>query len=242
MFSFFKKKNLVRDISWLGVDMHSHLLPGIDDGAKDLDTSLNYIRSLTELGYNRLICTPHILQELYPNSIHTINPALKLVKEQVSALNISINIDAAAEYMIDEDFNMNTELMLMDNKYILIEMSYLNESPDIDKTIFELQVKGLIPVLAHPERYTFYFKDQSRLRKFKQSGCLLQLNLLSVAGYYGKEVKALSQYLLQENLYDLAGTDLHHDKHLKLLKESVQNGDLYTQIGHYPFLNKEIFN
>jgi tyrosine-protein phosphatase YwqE len=120
-------------------------------------------------------------------------------------------------------------------------MSYLSESPGISQTIFDVEIKGYKPILAHPERYTFYFKDRSRLKRFKEKGCLLQLNLLSVLGYYGKEVKHLADLLLKEKMYDLAGTDLHHDKHLNTLTEAIRSGRLYDLIGNYSFKNQEIF-
>jgi len=239
MFSIFKKKPLkVTDISWLGVDMHSHLLPGIDDGAKTLADSVSYIKALQDLGFEKLICTPHIFHELYPNSKETILPALTLVKTALEVANVGVVIDAAAEYMVDEHFEITGDLQCLPNNYLLIEMSYLNETPNIEQVIFNLQIKGYKVILAHPERYNFYHKEHSRYHRLKDMGCLFQLNLLSVIGYYGKPVKVAAEYLLRKKLYDLAGTDLHHEQHLKVLQSAVQNGTLYANIGHYPFKNK----
>jgi len=242
MLSFFSKKNKVTDISWLGVDMHSHILPGIDDGSPDVSTSLRFVKSLQELGFEQLICTPHIYKELYPNTFETIASAKGLLQGALDNANISLRLSAGAEYMIDQDFSLNEPLCSLDSKHLLIEMSYLNESPGISQTIFDIEIKGYKPVLAHPERYIFYFKDKSRLKRFKEKGCLLQLNLLSILGYYGKDVKQLAEILLKENMYDLAGTDLHHDKHLAVLTESIQSGRLFDLIGHYGFRNKELFS
>jgi len=241
MLSFFSKKNKVTDISWLGVDMHSHILPGIDDGSPDVKTSLHFVKSLQELGFDQLICTPHIYKELYPNTMETISFAKASLQNEMSEAGISIKLEAGAEYMVDQDFSLNEPLCSLDQKHLLIEMSYLSESPGISETIFDIEIKGYKPVLAHPERYTFYFKDRSRLKRFKEKGCLLQLNLLSVLGYYGKEVKHLAETLLKEKMYDLAGTDLHHDKHLTTLTQAVQSGRLFDIIGNYNFKNKEIF-
>jgi tyrosine-protein phosphatase YwqE len=132
--------------------------------------------------------------------------------------------------------------MCLTGKYILIEMSYLNETPNIDQVIFDLQIKGYKVILAHPERYNFYHSKQSRYHRLKDMGCLYQLNLLSVTGYYGKPVKIAAEYLLNKNLYDLVGTDLHHQQHLKVLEQAVISGKLYQQIGNYPFKNKMIFS
>ncbi|RZL47121.1 MAG: histidinol phosphatase [Pedobacter sp.] len=241
MLNFFSKKTKVTDISWLGVDMHSHILPGIDDGSPDVATSVHYVKSLEALGFNHLICTPHIYKELYPNTKETIQASLVQLQEKLITQDVSLTLEAGAEYMIDQDFNLNVPLCPLQKKHILVEMSYLTETPGISQVMFDLQIKGLTPVLAHPERYTFYFKDKNRLKRFKEKGCLLQLNLLSILGYYGKEVKHLAEVLLRENLYDLAGTDLHHDKHLSVLTEAVQSGKLYDLIGQYPFKNKELF-
>lgn len=241
MLSFFSKKNKVTDISWLGVDMHSHILPGIDDGSPDIATSLSFVKSLHELGFDQLICTPHIYKELYPNTIESISAAKVSLQNGLDKANVSMKLSAAAEYMVDQDFNLGEELSTLDGKHLLIEMSYLNESPDISKTIFDIEIIGYKPVLAHPERYIFYFKDRSRLRRFKEKGCLMQLNLLSIMGYYGKDVKQLAECLLKEKMYDFAGTDLHHDKHLNTLVLAVQSGKLYDLIGMYEFKNKEVF-
>ncbi|WP_316796856.1 tyrosine-protein phosphatase [Pedobacter agri] len=241
MFNFFNKRNKITDLSWLGIDMHSHILPGIDDGSPDVATSLRFVKALQNLGFSHSIATPHIFRELYPNNFETIATAKRKLELAITHAGINFKIESAAEYMIDQDFNLETEICALQNKYLLIEMSYLNESPNIIQQIFNVEIKGYKPILAHPERYIFYFKDHSKLRLFKEKGCLLQLNLLSITGYYGKEVKQLAEYLLKENMYDLAGTDLHHDKHLSTLSDVVESGKLYNLIGQYPFKNKEIF-
>ena len=242
MFSIFnKKKSNVTDLNWLGVDIHSHLLPGIDDGAKDLAESISYIKSLHSLGLNKLICTPHIFTGVYPNTSDTIFPVLENVKQTLRAEGVHIDVLAAAEYMVDDTFVVGSGHLCLENNYILIEMSYLNETPNIEQVIFDLQIKGYIIVLAHPERYNFYHNDQKRYHRFKDMGCLLQLNLLSVTGYYGKNVERQASYLLKNGLYDLAGTDLHNDKHLKALTFAVKNGTLFERIGQYPFMNLQLF-
>lgn len=242
MLSFFSKKKKVTDISWLGIDMHSHILPGIDDGSPDVQTSLRFVKAFEEMGFDQIICTPHIYKELYPNDKETIGAAKDLLLAEMQKNGVSLKLEAGAEYMINHDFDISAPLCSLSDKHLLIEMSYLTESPNISQTIFDLEIKGFQPVLAHPERYTFYFKDKSKLKRFKEKGCLLQLNLLSVLGYYGKDVKHLAEALLAEKLYDLAGTDLHHDKHLGTLTEAVQSGKLHDILGHYEFKNKELFS
>lgn len=242
MFSFFKSKPAkVQDLSWLGVDMHSHLLPGLDDGCKSASESVGYIRALQELGMVKFICTPHVFNELYPNTLETVWPSLSILRGALAAEKVDVEVLAAAEYMIDEHFAVNEELMALPNKYLLVEMSYLNETPNIEQVIFDLQIKGYKVVLAHPERYVFYHRAHDRYRRFKEMGVLFQLNLLSVSGYYGPEVKQAAAYLLSKNFYELAGTDLHHEKHLDALRKYVLSGRLYEKIGQYPFQNKQLF-
>ncbi|MDO7742633.1 MAG: histidinol phosphatase [Pedobacter sp.] len=241
MFDFFHKKNKISDIEWLGVDIHSHILPGIDDGSKEIGQSLGYIHEMQELGFSRLVCTPHIFQDLYPNTPETILPVLKTVQEEVKKQNLSIEIHAAAEYMADSEFVVKQGLLVFPGKHILIEMSYLMETPNIENIIFELQLQGYQVILAHPERYNFYFRHTERYENLKNIGCSFQLNILSVLGYYGKGVKAMAEHLLNAKMYDFAGTDLHHDKHMKMLSDSVKSGRLHTLVGHYGFKNKEVF-
>lgn len=233
---------MVTDLSWLGVDLHSHLLPGLDDGAPDLETSVSLIKGLNELGFYKFVCTPHIFKELYPNSRETILPALASVQEAVKLQSINVEVAAAAEHMVDEHFRVVDDLLCLPGNHLLIEMSYLNETPNIDEVVFELQIKGYKVILAHPERYIFYQRASTGFQRMKEKGVLFQLNLLSVTGYYGKDIKRTAEHLLSQNFYDLAATDLHNAKHLKVLTANVQSGQLYKAIGNYAFKNKELFD
>jgi len=219
-FSFFKKKpvTVTPNLSFIGVDMHSHLLPGIDDGLQTVEQTVDFVRELHQLGYKKLICTPHILYGVHNNSAATILPALALAKEAVAAAGIPVVIEAAAEYMLDENIEnilkSGEQLMTLKDKYMLIEMSYLAPSQNANEVIFELQLKGITPILAHPERYNFYHKEFDKYENFKDRGVLLQVNLLSLSGYYGKEIKQIAERLIKEKFVDFIGTDMHHATHL----------------------------
>lgn len=244
MFSFFKKPLPDVRFDWLGTDMHSHLLPGIDDGSPDLAASVRYINALHDLGFKKFICTPHVFVELYPNTPQTITGALEQVKSVKELQDKNINISAAAEYMVNPDFGpilKDGNLMTMPGNYVLIEMSYLAETPDIESYVFDLNIKGYKPILAHPERYNFYHATPQKIERFKDMGCLLQLNLLSVTGYYGKEVKETAMKLLKNNWYDLTGTDFHHDKHLHAMREPRGWRDGFDKVKDYGFRNQELF-
>ncbi|WP_129715186.1 tyrosine-protein phosphatase [Pedobacter sp. SYP-B3415] len=241
MLRFFSKKEKVTDLFWLGVDIHSHLIPGIDDGTANTDEALIYLEQLQELGLSKFICTPHVFTELYPNTPEKIDVAFQHLQQAAAKQNFRAPLAAAAEYMIDDTFQVRDGLLCLHDRYLLVEMSYLSEFPNIDQVIFDLHIAGYKPVLAHPERYVFYYRDRARLSRLKEVGCLFQLNLLSVLGYYGPEAKNQAKYLLENKLYDLAGTDLHHERHLKVLKEGVKSGKLYELIGNYGFKNRELF-
>lgn len=249
MFNFFKKKppkTVEPDLSFIGVDMHSHLLPGIDDGLKELEESVAFIRELQLLGYKKLICTPHILSDLYPNSPSTILPKLKLVQDAVKKAGINIQIDAAAEYMVDHDFSeliansSREDLLTINGKYILIEMSYLSASPNIDNIIFNLRMLDLIPIIAHPERYNYYHNHFEQYERFKEQGCKLQLNMLSLSGGYGPYVKKTAEKLLKNQLIDFVGTDMHHERHLGMLKHFSTTPEFYDYFKDSILLNKHL--
>jgi protein-tyrosine phosphatase len=248
MFNFFKRsgKPVEPDLSFIGIDMHSHLLPGIDDGLQELENSVAYIKDLKELGYNKLICTPHILSDLYPNSPQTILPKLALVRDALKAAGVDIQIEAAAEYMIDHMFSellaksKKEDLLTIGGDYILVEMSYLSPSPNFDQAIFDLRMMGLQPILAHPERYSYYHHEFEQYERFKDLGCKLQVNLLSLSGGYGPHVKKIAERLFKNEMVDFLGTDLHHDRHLAMLKSLATKKEFYDLVNGAEILNNTL--
>lgn len=245
MFSLFKKKeNVQPDLSFIGADMHSHLLPGLDDGLKTIEESVACINELYNLGYRKLICTPHIISDMYPNDRKTILPKLDEVRKALRENNIQMTVEAAAEYMVDlemEKYVLSGEpLLTFGDNLILIEMSYVAPSPNIEQMIFQLRIKGLQPVLAHPERYIFYHNDFENYQRFVDLGCLLQLNLLSLLGYYGKQIKLIAEKLLKNKMIDLVGTDMHHERHLAALKELASKKDFYKLFEEMEIKNKKL--
>ena len=222
---FFKKKEiLLKDFFPEGfVDIHSHLLPGIDDGAKNLDNSIELISKMASYGIKNIITTPHVLGDVYPNSSKLIKDKLKEVQNELLKRKMyDINIDAAAEYMMDEQFSKlleSDDILTIKDNYVLVEMSFFSAPLNLFEIIFEIQLKGYKPVLAHPERYIFYHNDFNNFYKLKKAGCLFQLNLLSLTEQYGKSVQKASNKLLKEGMYDFVGTDTHHHHHLELLKK-----------------------
>lgn len=221
---FFKKKEIpLSDFFPEGfVDIHSHLLPGIDDGAKNLEDSIALITKMRSYGIKNFITTPHVLGDIYPNSSEVILEKLQLVKNELIKREMTdINISAAAEYMMDEQFSTrleNKDILTLKDNYILVEMSYFNAPYNLYDILFEIQLKGYKPILAHPERYIFYHNSFENFQKLKRAGCLFQLNLLSLTEQYGKSVQNTAKKLIKENFYDFVGSDTHHAAHLQKLQ------------------------
>lgn len=240
MFSFWKNATKTRTpLNWKA-DMHSHLIPGIDDGAKTLEDATELILALRQMGYEKIITTPHIYQEYYPNSKNVIEAGLEKLRTHLKEQQIEIEIEAAAEYFMDEHFETllsNRDLMTFGNQYVLVEMSFFFEPPKILDYIFELRAKGYQPILAHPERYLFYTSNFERYETFRDYGCLLQLNLLSILGYYGKPIQQNAYQLLKRGWIDLVGTDMHHLKHAEVLKKAFDSGKIHKELEKYQFLN-----
>jgi len=245
MFSLFKKQAEPTDLSFIGADMHSHLLPALDDGLKSLDDSVKFIRELHDLGYKKLICTPHILNGIHDNTPQTILPALALVREELKKQDIPVILEAGAEYMVDHEFEQllekNEPLLTFGKNYILIEMSYVAASPNINNVIFQLKLAGLQPILAHPERYNYYHQNFDAYTDFKDRGCLLQVNFLSLSGYYGPHVKHTAEKLMKSGLIDFIGTDMHHENHLHALKKFISHKMFKSIIQKNTFLNETLF-
>lgn len=244
MFSTFIKKPKKHDLSWLAVDIHSHLLPGIDDGARHLGEAVTYIRALRELGISSFYATPHVFMEVYPNTTSTIISAHQKLVSELRRNQLPVQLFAAAEYMANGDFEAiytQENLLCLPGKHVLIEMSYLVESWDIQRYIFELQIRGYTPIFAHPERYIYYHDRPERYHQLKDQGCLFQVNLLSAAGYYGSRVKHAALSLIKWGMVDFAGTDLHHERHLAALERFVRGGDAYRVFKPALVKNEELF-
>ncbi len=224
MFSIFisEKKRKI-DYSKIGVDMHSHLIPAIDDGAKNLEESLTLIKGLVEMGFSKIITTPHIMNEYYPNTPEIIRSGLDVLRQATEQAGVEVEIAAAAEYFIDETFEAllqsKAPLLCFGKKHILVEQSMLFPTNNLQQVLFLLNTQGYQPIVAHPERYIYYANDFKQFDILKSYGCRFQLNLLSLAGYYGKPQQQLALKLLRANMIDFVGTDLHHQRHLQALQQ-----------------------
>ncbi|MCF6279636.1 MAG: histidinol phosphatase [Flavobacteriaceae bacterium] len=227
------------------VDIHSHLLPEIDDGSKNIEESIRLIKNFRSFGIKNITTTPHILGSFWPNTPEIINEKLDLVRKELIHQNITdIQLNAAAEYMLDEKFMRllyDKNLLTLKDNYILIELSYINPPENIFNIIFDIQANGYKPILAHPERYLFYHYKFEKYKKLKDAGCYFQLNLLSLVGYYGSEVNKTAIQLLKNNLIDFLGSDVHNHSHLQHLNRlgSSKNVSLLKPILENNFIFKK---
>jgi protein-tyrosine phosphatase len=227
MFSFFKKKTASPSaLSSLRCDMHSHLIPGIDDGSPDLETSVRLIRGMIGLGYKKIITTPHINADIFPNTPAIIRAGQTVVTEELWRQNIDVTFHAAAEYLMDERFSRllaaGEPLLTLKDNLVLVELSFAVPAINLREILFDMQLKGYQPVLAHPERYLYFGASRKWYDQLRDAGCFFQLNLLSFAGHYGPDSRQLAEYLIKKQYVDLLGTDLHHEKHLEVLRSSVK--------------------
>jgi protein-tyrosine phosphatase len=218
MFFFNKKKPILKDlIPDNHIDFHSHLLFGIDDGAANFEDTLGLVKAMNGFGITQITTTPHVMNHVWENTTEIIvnrqNDVNALFKER----EVDFTIKAAAEYLLDDSFVklfQNEPLLTLKDNYVLVEMSYINAPLQLYDILFELQIAGYKPVLAHPERYNFYHHKIDEYKRLKNAGCLFQINLLSTVGYYGEFVARTAEELLNRGMIDFASSDIHHEKHI----------------------------
>lgn len=228
----------------MNADMHSHLLPGIDDGAQDIENSLELITGMRKLGYKKLITTPHVMWDMYKNTHDIIRQKLKTVQEAIKEAGIEVEISAAAEYFLDEHVEEllrdKEPLLTVSGNMVLTEFSMAFPSMNIKDILFEMQMQGYQPIIAHPERYIYLDRNKEFYTELRDIGCLFQLNLLSMGGHYGRSVTELANYLLKNGFYNLIGTDLHHLGHLEGLQRFDMPAALRKLIDEGKIINNQL--
>jgi len=233
-----KNINLTR----IGIDIHSHIIPGIDDGVETIEESVSMARKMQDLGYRSMFTTPHIIWDCYKNTPEIILAGLEDVRNAAKLAGLTIHIDAAAEYFIDEHFmellGTGQRLLTLPGNRLLVELPYSTPLMNTSETLFSIIGKGYQPVLAHPERYTYFHSDPSIYKKLCDQGCELQVNILSLSGYYGENVYKMAEWLLKNELITYLGTDAHRMQHLDLISKSNKN----QRLSQYPFQNEKLIN
>ena len=215
---------LLKDYSLLQTDFHSHLIPGLDDGAESEEESLKMLKGLESLGFRKVITTPHVMSDYYRNSPEAIFAGRDRLRTLCSENNILLQVEAAAEYYLDEGFTARLgkeKLMTLGDNYVLFEVSYINPPDHLMRTVFDLKVNGYKPLLAHPERYPFWYNKFEVYEELKEHEVFFQINTISLTGYYGPGAKKIAEKMIDAGMVNFAGSDMHHTRHLEALRKTL---------------------
>ena len=243
--SLFKSTPKLADADFVNpitTELHSHLIPAIDDGVKTIEESIDVLRVFSEMGYKKVITTPHIMGDFYKNGPENILPGLEQVRQKLKEENINIEIHAAAEYLVDDMLEEKIEtnqLLTFGNNYVLVELPFNEEPRNLKSVLFNLRVNGYRPVLAHPERYGFMAMQKDKYEELFQSGILFQINLFSLIGYYSAQVQKTAEYLIENKMVNMVGSDTHGHRHLHALQLALKSKN-YQNICKLPLLNNEL--
>jgi tyrosine-protein phosphatase YwqE len=230
----------------LCLDFHNHILPGIDDGAVDIEESHKMRIALKHRGIDYCVYTPHIYTEIHPNTKQNIKDSFELLMNNIHYHNEFGDDRYAAEYMLDSDFvemvNENQPLLSIKGKHVLIEFTIAQKPIIAKEIVYKLLLKGYTPIIAHPERYMYLQTNQEYAfdyTKLKDMGCEFQLNLLSLNGQYGKSVKDIATKLLKSEMYEYASTDIHNTYQIPNI-DTLLNSLIWKKWCKYPFKNHEL--
>ncbi|MBK7112573.1 MAG: capsular biosynthesis protein [Flavobacteriales bacterium] len=221
------------DLGVLGVDIHSHFIPGIDDGAQTMEQSMELLSAMAELGYRKVITTPHNMADGYKNTPEIILGGLERVRDEVRQRGIAIEVDAAAEYYLDHELEKKVadrKILTFGQEMVLFELPFISEPNMLLEIIFQMQTAGYRPVLAHPERYAFWYTDFTKYERLKERGVLFQLNMIALSGAYGPQAKQIAERLVDAGHYELLGSDCHNMNHVQAIKNTLTRPHLHKLI------------
>jgi protein-tyrosine phosphatase len=243
MFNWLKKKDISTPAEALRIDIHSHLLAGIDDGVKTVEQAEEIIRHFQQLGYTKLITSPHVISDFYKNTPEIIREKLHELKLHLQKVDVDVEVQAAAEYYLDDYVfklvEQDKEMLTFGKKYLLFETNFLTEPLNLKEFVFMATVKGYKPVLAHPERYQYMHHNIEKAGDLIDRGVLLQVNINSIAGYYGVEIQSVAKKLIDKRWVHLLGSDCHHMQHAKLIGDA-QSMKYFQKALSLPILNNTL--
>lgn len=235
------------------VDIHSHIINEIDDGSKSIDMTINMLKKSEQSGTTDIIATPHFMRGRFEVEYKDVVKKVEELKKIVKENNIDINIYAGQEVYYSrkliEYYNDKIIGTINNTKYMLIELPMLEFNIDeVINTIYELQIRGIVPIIAHPERYKQFIKKPSMINSLIKEGMLFQMNTGSIVGDFGKDVKKTAAKYLEHNVYSFIGSDAHRDRgrdtdisevlnilELPQKKEFINNGKVMLQNGDVEF-------
>ncbi len=227
MFNFFHRKREAVKLFY-HTDVHSHILPGVDHGSQDVQQSIEMLQAELDMGIDRVMCTSHVTAETFENTIESLSAAGSVLQAAIDEAHLPVEIHASAEYRLDEYWNKEYaagHVLPMPGNYVLVENSFIQELIEIDDMMFDLQVKGYKPILAHPERYPYYYHRRERYQKLHSAGVKFQVNILSLAGYFGGGAREAALWLINNNLVDMLGSDMHHMEHARGITDYLSTKD-----------------
>ena len=212
------------------IDIHSHIIPSIDDGAKSEEIALEMLSLAECTGTRKIILTPHYFRGKFMTPLSEVKEKLSYMKKLAEDNNINLELYVGQEIYFTpsllEDLKNGEIGTLNDTRYMLIEFNLAEIDEEALDILYELRIKGIIPVIAHPERYLELQKEPSKINDFIEEGCLFQLNAASISGLFGKEAKKIAKIFLEHNIYNFIGSDAHtnnkRDTNLKKYKESIE--------------------
>lgn len=243
MFDFlFKKKTAELPELFFHTDVHCHIMPGVDHGSPDEETSLKLIESEQTWGIERIILTSHVTESTFENNPDTLAAGFKRLTDAVASAGNHIRLAYSAEYRIDALFTeqyKNGMLVKMPGDYLLVENSFIQEPWGLDNLLFDLKINGFKPIMAHPERFGYYYNDKKRYTALHDAGNLFQINLLSLAGYHGADAKKIAEWLVEQGYADFLGTDMHHISHFEAIDKYLRSKDFKKLM---PKLEKTVKN
>jgi len=228
MFNIFQRKSKKDAKLFYTTDVHSHILPGVDHGSQSVEESLEMLQAQLDMGISHVMCTSHVTAETFENTPESLTAAYEELKNAIVREGLPINIYVSAEYRIDEYWTQEYEaghLLPLPGNHVLLENSFAQELIGIDNMMFDLQVKGYRPILAHPERYRYYNDRRDRYKTLHNASVKFQINILSLAGYFGKGARERALWLIQNNLCDMLGSDMHNMEHAQIIKEYIGSRD-----------------
>lgn len=224
-------------------DIHCHVIPGVDDGSPDAATSAELVSRMSAWGIKNIIATPHITEATFENTPDILDPALEELQEELKKRDIRVNVTRASENRIDDFFRDQLEKGLitpMPDNYILVECSFIQEPWELDKFLFDLKIQGFRPIIAHPERYHYYYdSNPARYDELHRAGNLFQINVLSLAGAYSKTEKKMAEELIRRGYVDFLGTDLHNHRHADCIEAYLSSSDARR---HFQALSGRLLN
>lgn len=244
MLSLFSKKDHPKPIfSVLGTDMHCHLLPGVDDGSKSLDETLECLETMYQVGYRRLYVTPHFQYPRFPNKEEVITRLYDQLRHQLAQRGCPMElVGIGGEYRIDDAFASRIDdcRFLKVKDKVLVELSLHQLRMGVEETLFELGMKDYDIILAHPERYPYYSPNSETLAALKEQGIFFQVNVLSISGFYGEMAQKNALEYIRRGWVEYLGTDMHNTLYAQALSDATHNKKVQKVLKKNKFLNSEL--